>query len=394
MARDGVAVDARLAAAVARYVDGDRFDVKALCADLGVRTQTFYKYVARFRGEGVTGFFPRSRRPHHSPTAVSAAVEDAIVLARKDLDDAGQDVGATSIGWWLIDHPERWRPSAGDGPIPSRATINRVLDRRDLLVRHPRRRPRRSGRRFVRSARNALWQMDGYEVTLADGHTVVVVIEIFDDHTRLNLVCHVADNENSDDAWLAFTTAVDRYGLPRQLLTDNKPAFNAHRRGWTSRLEAACAALGVDTISSAIEHPQTCGKVERGHSTARRWLRRQPAAATKAELAEQLDVHYRGIYNNRRNQALGGLTPQQAWTIAPRSGPYGTALPGRLHVDHRPVSSNGRVAVDGIQITVGRAYKNKTVTVFRNLDDVAIFVDGSLIRELTIDRTRKYQNKR
>lgn len=393
MARDGVAVDARLAAAVARHVEGERLDVTALCAEIGVSTQTFYKYVRRFRAEGVEGFFPRSRRPSRSPAAVAAAVEDAIVLARKELDDAGLDIGATSIGWWLLDHPDRWRESAADAAVPSRATINRVLERRGLLARHPRRRPRRAMHRFTRSARNALWQMDGYEVALANGQRVVV-IEIIDDHSRLSLVSHVAASENGADAWAAFTTAVDRYGLPRQLLTDNKPAFNAHRHGWTSQLEAACAALGVATISSSFNHPQTCGKIERSHATSRRWLARQPHARTPTELGDQLDQRYREIYNNRRNQALAGLTPQQAWTIAPQSGPYGTALPGRLHVAHRPVSDNGRVSVDGTQVTIGRAYNNKTATIFRNLDDVAIFIDGTLIRELTIDRTRDYQSKR
>jgi hypothetical protein len=235
--------------------------------------------------------------------------------------------------------------------------------------------------------------MDGYEVILADTRRVVV-IEIFDDHSRLNLVCHVATSENSADAWTAFTTAVARYGLPRQLLTDNKPAFNAHRRGWTSQLEAACATLGVDTITAAFNHPQTCGKVERGHGTGRRWLRRQPLARSPEDLTDQLDVRYREIYNNRRNQALNGLTPNQAWQIAPASGPYGTPLAGRLHVTNHLVSDTGCVTVDGAKIIIGRAHKRKTATVFRNLDDTAIFIDGTLTRELTIDRTRRYQTKR
>jgi Integrase core domain/leucine-zipper of insertion element IS481 len=385
-------VDARLAAVVARFVGGEPLNVSAECAALGVSTQTFYKYVRRFRGEGVEGFFPRSRRPKRSPTAVAAVVEDAIVLARKVLDDAGLDVGATSIGWWLQDHSDRWREPDCPVTVPSRATINRVLDRRGLLARHPRRRPRCRYRRFTRGSRNELWQMDGYDVALADGRKATV-IEIIDDHSRLCLAAHPAVSENGHDVWSAFTAAVDRYGLPRQLLTDNGAAFNGSRRGWTSPLEAATAELGIEMIPSSAGHPQTCGKVERGHATARRWLRRQPAAPGLPELAEQLES-YREIYNNRRHQALGGLTPTQAWALAPVSGPYGTPLAGRLHVTTIPVSSSGCIAVDGTDIGLGRTHKHKTATVFRNLDDVAIFIDGTFHSELTIDRTRRYQPTR
>jgi hypothetical protein len=385
-------VDARLAAVVARFVGGDRLNVSAECAALGVSTQTFYKYVRRFRAESVEGFFPRSRRPKRSPTAVVAVVEDAIVRARKDLDDAGLDIGATSIGWWLEDHPDRWRELDCPHSVPSRATINRVLDRRGLLARHPRRRPRRRSHRFTRASRNELWQMDGYDVRLANGRKATV-IELFDDHSRLCLAAHAAVSENGEDVWSAFTTAVDRYGLPRAILTDNGGAFNSSRRGATSRLEAATAELGIEMIPSSVGHPQTCGKVERAHSTARRWQRRQPTAPSLRELGEQLEV-YREIYNNRRHQSLHGLTPTQAWALAPVSGPYGTPLAGRLHVTTIPVSSSGCIAVDGTDIGIGRTHKHKTATVFRNLDDVAIFIDGGFHAELTIDRTRRYQPSR
>jgi len=377
---------------VARFVDGEAMNVSAQCAELGVSTQTFYKYVRRFRTEGVEGFFPKSRRPKRSPTAVSAVVEDAIVLARKELDDAGLDVGATSIGWWLTDHLDRWGEDGGQVVVPSRATINRVLDHRGLLVKHPRRRPRRTYRRFTRSSRNELWQMDGYDHTLADG-TTVTVIEIFDDHSRVCLAAHAATGETSEAAWAAFTAAVSRYGLPRQLLTDNGTAFNVSRRGQTSRLEAATAELGVEMIASSVNHPQTCGKVERGHSTGRRWLRRQPAAQTLPDFAEQLET-YRLIYNDRRHQALGGLTPNHAWQLAPASGPYGTPLAGRLFVTNPSISPSGCIKVGSAEISVGRTNKHKTATVFRNLDHLAIFIDGVFTRELTVDHTHRYQPNR
>ena len=45
---------------VARVVAGERLNVAAECVGLGVSRKTFYKYVVRFRAEGVEGFYPRS----------------------------------------------------------------------------------------------------------------------------------------------------------------------------------------------------------------------------------------------------------------------------------------------------------------------------------------------
>ena len=64
--------------------------------------------------------------------------------------------------------------------MPSRATINRVLGRADLLARNPRKRPKSSWRRFSYARPRDCFQIDGTEHTLADG-TVVVAIDIIDD---------------------------------------------------------------------------------------------------------------------------------------------------------------------------------------------------------------------
>ena len=162
------------------------------------------------------------------------------------------DDGAISVRGWLEDHRERWQPPplrASDW-LPSRMTVHRVLQSRGMVVPAPAKAPRRrSWRRFEATKTNELWQMDGFEVTLADGSTAVV-IHGFDDCTRTDLVAHAARSENGIDVWAAFSAAAERYGLPAMLLTDNGSAFSGARRGWTSALERGAHALGVKTISS------------------------------------------------------------------------------------------------------------------------------------------------
>jgi transposase InsO family protein len=381
MARDGVAVDARLVAAVAARVRGERVEVAVVCRELGVSRKTFYKYLARFKAEGAEGFFLRSRRPRSSPAATPEAIEDLIVRARKDLEDEGGDNGAISIGWRL----EKYGIAA-----PSRMTIHRILQRRGLVIAQPAKGPRPQWRRFTAPHPNAMWQLDGLETTLADGSTAIV-LQVMDDCSRLDLADRAAVSENGDDAWALLLTAAERYGLPQVLLSDNSLAFNGHRRGVIVDLQRRLQALGVKPVSSRTGHPQTCGKNERGHQTLQRWLAKQPVPGDLAELQQRLDA-YRPWYNEqRRHQSLDGLTPQQRWDVADRVGPDGKPLPPPTLILHREIAPNGAVAVDGCEIGIDRRLAGHPAIVFLTSDHASIFVDNEHARTLTLDRSRDYQ---
>jgi transposase InsO family protein len=382
MARDGVAVDSRLAAAVAAKARGEPVGVAAECVRLEVSRQTFYKYLDRFRREGVNGFFPRSRAPLSRPSLTCAQVEDAIVTARKDLDDEGADNGAISIRWRLEDQ--------GLDRLPSRATVHRVLVRRGLVVAEPRKRPKAATRRFTAPFPNAMWQLDSFDYCLADG-TVVVVIQVEDDCSRLDLADRAAVSENGADVWQAFQTAAARHGLPRVMLTDNGSALNGHRRGYTTLLETRLRVLGVKPVSSSIAHPQTCGKNERGHKTLQRWLRRRAPAADLTQLQVLLEV-YRDWYNQRRrHQGLDGLTPQQRFDLADRARPDGTPIPAPPVITYPTVSPHGSIRVDGHEVGLSRRHAAQQSVVFRTGDHVTVFIADHEIRTLELDRTRRYQ---
>jgi transposase len=381
MARDGVAVDSRLAALVASKARGEPVGVAAECVRLEVSRQTFYKYLDRFRREGVNGFFPRSRAPLSRPSLTCAQVEDAIVTARKDLDDEGADNGAISIRWRLEDQ--------GLEPLPSRATVHRVLVRRGLVVAEPRKRPKAATRRFTAPFPNAMWQMDSFDYRLADG-TVVVVIQVEDDCSRLDLADRAAVSENGADVWEVFQTAAARHGLPCVMLTDNGSALNGHRRGCTTLLETRLRVLGVKPVSSSIAHPQTCGKNERGHQTLQRWLRRRAPAADLAELQALLEV-YRNWYNQRRHQGLDGLTPQQRWDLGGRARPDGTPIPAPPVITYPTVSPHGSIRVDGHEVGLGRRHAAQQAVVFRTGDHVVVFIGDAHLTTLQLDRSRRYQ---
>lgn len=389
MARDGVAVRAEIASAVASFVgpDGDRMNVAATCRRVGISRKTFYKYVARYQAIGVEGFFPESRRPRSSPARLPTALEDVLIRIRKQEHDAGWDYGADAVLMRLEERRDELWPAGR--VLPSRATINRVFDARGLLAKTPQRRPRRRYRRFERDHANGLWQFDGFEYLLGSG-AKATVLHLTDDCSRVDLAVQAVVSENGEDIWDTFCLAVHRYGLPAQVLTDNGSAFSGKRRGWLSDFERRLAELDVQAICSAVSHPQTCGKNERAHQRVQKWLKRQPRATTLTALQELLDS-YRDQFNDRRNRVLNKLTPNERWELGPRAYPSDFEEPTTLTT--HTVSTSGGIGMDGTLIGLGRRHSHKSATVFRTGDHAVVFVEGVVVRELVIDRTRRYQPK-
>ena len=377
---------------MAAYVGpgGAGMNVSATCRRLGISRETFYKYVRRYQAIGVEGFFPDSRRPRSSPAGLSVELEDVLVRIRKEEAARGWDYGADAV---LMRLEERvaagevsWPPGSA---LPSRSTINRVFDARGVLAKTPQRAPRRRYRRFAREEVNALWQYDGFGAALSGGRRATV-LHVSDDCSRVDLALQAAASENGPDVWTTFCLAVERYGLPAQVLTDNGHAFSGKRSGWASAFERALAELGVQAICSAVAHPQTCGKNERAHQRVLKWLARHPLPETLEELQVHLDA-YRQAYNDRRNQVLEGLTPHERFRLGPPAFP--ADVQARTHVARYRVSSRGAIGVDATLIGIGRPHAGKTATVFRTNDHLVVFIDNQVARELVLDHTRRYQRR-
>lgn len=390
MGRDGVAVDAAVAAAVAAFVaPGSRVNVASTCRELGISRKTFYKYVERFHAVGVEGFYPKSRRPRRSPTRLPVELEDVLITIRKQEAESGWDYGADAV---LMRLEEQLLAGISPWPLdrvlPARSTVNKVLDERGQLVKVPQRKPRRTSRRFQREEVNALWQFDGFDYTLAGGR-VVTVLHVTEDCSRVDLALQAAVSENGTDIWATFCLAVERYGLPVQMLTDNGTAFSGRRRGWMSVFDRHLGDLGVQAITSRVRHPQTCGKNERSHQRVQKWLQRRPAARDIPELQGLLD-DYRDGYNTRRNMVLGKLTPNQRFDL----GPLATVPdlpPAITTLTRHTVTNTGGIGLDGRLIGIGRRHSGQLAIAFRTGAFVAIFINDDLVRTLTIDYALRYQ---
>ena len=345
--------------------------------------------VRRFEAEGEAAFQPRSRRPHHSPNAVPAQLEERIIRLRKELSKKGLDAGAETI---------RAHLSRRDTieSVPAVSTIWRVLTRRGFVTPQPQKRPRSSWIRFQADMPNERWQADITHWQLADG-TEVEILNIEDDHSRLDVCSEARIITTGAQVLTSFRKAFWRCGIPAGVLTDNGAVFTAKQRGGGRvALEVELGVLGVKFDHSRPYHPQTCGKVERFHQTQKKWLAAQPKATTIGELQRQLD-RFRRYYNTvRPHRALGRRTPTEAYTARPKAVPTGPTIDAHYRVRNDRIDATGTVTLRHRSrlhhIGLGRRLAGTPVTVLADLQIRVVHAHtGELIRELILNPNRDYQ---
>lgn len=378
--------------AVADPVKRKQVNVSELCRAEGVSRKTLYKWVERFRAGGLEGLEERSRRPLSVPNQTPLEVQDEIVRRRKELADAGLDHGATTIQWHL-GRDALWRDR-----VPAVATIHRVLVRRGLVVPQPKKRPTGSWQRFEAPAPNEWWQIDAMDWPIATG--MVKVFNIIDDHSRLLVRSLAVPEATTQLAWVAFSQAAQRWGLPAGVLSDNGLCFSGKLRHFEVYFEARLRDAGVRPFTGRPFHPQTTGKIERFQQTEKRWLRRQPLASDLDEFQEQLDA-FEVIYNFQRpHQGIGRQLPIDRWRATPAAGPAVGPLDhpnyaGEVRAYEVRVDKAGQLKLRNagtpLVIALGVEHEGRDATAVVDDLHVNVFIDGELIRHLRIDPTRTYQ---
>jgi transposase InsO family protein len=354
-------------------VDPKTLNVTAFCAEHGFSPWFFWDLRRRFAAEGDTALEPKSRAPHRVANRTPDEIEDLIVAKRKELADAGLDYGAEKIAWHL-------RAEKG---VPTASTIARILRRRGFIIAEPKKAPKHAHKTFNAERANDMWQLDDTTWALADG-AEVKILNVIDDHSRLLVASAATRSCTGAFALETLATAAVVLGWPARFLSDNAGAF----RGV---LADALRPLGIAAGHGRPYHPETQGKVERFHQTLKKWLCKQPPAATVVELQAQLD-HYRHIYNHHRpHDSLGNNHPAAVWEAAPKNGPASRPLTEPTELYRRNVHGGVVWLGQRWRIAVGAKHNGKaTLTVLTGLA-CHVFANGELIRALTIDPTRKHQ---
>lgn len=362
----------------------------AVAREYGVSQGWISRLVTRYRLEGEAAFEPQSRRPHTSPTRLAQTTIDLIVELRTKLSTAGLDAGPHTIAWHLQHHHQLQ---------VSVASISRHLAAAGLVTPTPAKRPKSSYIRFAAEQPNERWQADFTHWWLAD-KTHTEILTWLDDHSRYALSVTAHRRVTGPIVLDTFRKAYEAHGIPASTLTDNGMVFTtrlAGGKGGRNQLENELRRRGVHQINSTPNHPTTCGKVERFQQTLKRWLTRQPRAATLPELQTQIDAFVE-VYNHRRpHRSLAHrATPATVYQARLKAAP-GTRVDthNRVRTDRVDQAGSVTLRVNGRlhHVGVGRIhYRTRVLILVQDLNIRIInAATGELLRELVLDPTRDYQ---
>jgi transposase InsO family protein len=379
-----------LAAFVVQAVLVEKRSVRQVAREHGISKTWLYELLARYRCGGEAALAKRSRRPRHSPTKVSLDLENEIVELRKQLADFGTECGADTIHTHLC----RRYPT----PPCSVSTIWRVLSRRGFIVPEPHKRPKSSFVRFEAALPNECWQMDMTHYELASG-AGVEILNVIDDHSRLCVASNAFPVTTAADVVTTFYEAAGKYGFPASVLSDNGCIFVASARGDRGALATELATLGIVFKHSRVNHPQTCGKVERFHQTDKKFLdKKRPRSL--AELQARLDA-FTAYYNDvRPHRAKGRQTPRAAYSARAKAAPKGKPIrdAGEFRIRADRVDGGGKVTLrykgQLRHMSIGRAHTKERVLLLVDDRDVRVYSqDGEYLGALRIDPAKDYQGQ-
>ena len=306
--------------------------VTEVAAQAGVSRQSVHTWVARYLLEGVAGLADRSQRPPGCKHQTPGSVEVRVAEMRRE----HPRWGAKRIRMELLRAPGPWSSEgAGEGvtgvTVPSTATINRILRRKDLVTPRPRKRPRDSYVRFERPGPMQLWGIDIVGgIQLVDEVTGVVreakIVTGVDDHSRYCVMAAVVERATGRAVCLAFAQALARYGVPEEVITDNgkqfTDRFGTHGpRNGEVLFDKICRRNGIRHRLTAPASPNQNGKVERFHGTFRPDFLDEAGPFTSVEQAQAaVDAWVHGYNTDRPHQALNDtlpVTPAERFAAVP-----------------------------------------------------------------------------
>lgn len=109
---------------------------------------------------------------------------------------------------------------------------------------------------------NMLWHTDWTTCPF----TGKQLIAFIDDHSRYIVHAEYFENATTENTLLAFSNAIQKYGIPSAILTDNGTQFTPARKE-SGPFTQWCEKRKIKHILGRVHHPQTNGKIERWFGT-------------------------------------------------------------------------------------------------------------------------------
>jgi transposase InsO family protein len=215
--------------------------------------------------------------------------------------------------------------------------------------------------RFERSVCGSLLQMDFKGLPKSCPYSLLTVL---DDYGRFCFAFEPLPDKSGPSVTSTLWAIFGRHGLPDAMLMDNGDCWGSPHSRSVTKVEAWLMLLGIKPIHGRVCHPQTQGKVERFHGTAKRELG-LALVQKSAELVRPILSEFVERYNwLRPHDALSGAVPGSRYQPFPRPRP--THFP-----EHHIPEGVLKRKVDGYGMF---SYKSKIYNIGNGLDHQTIAI--------------------
>jgi transposase InsO family protein len=373
--------------------------VTETAAAVGVSRQTLHAWLGKYEAGGLEGLVDGSHRPLTSPQQMSAVVEVAVLEARRKHPGWGPRRIAVQLS------------RSGAGLVVTESSVYRCLRRAGLVEPDGRRRRRREWKRWERGRPNELWQMDTVGGFLLKDGTQAKALTGIDDHSRFCVSARLMARERTRPVCDGLTAALDRFGPPEQVLTDNARVFTG--RFFAPPVEvlfdAICRRNGVQHLLTLPRSPTTTGKIERFHRTLRAEFDTRRTFTSLRTAQQGLD-EWVDYYNTARpHQAIDDATPADRFHAAINEPGLGSADPAAQALPvvesaraaardgdgwiSRRVGPNGIVCVAWQQVSVGKHRAGQLCDVLVADQLLQFWVGDQLLKTVTRTSTGEVRKK-
>jgi len=285
---------------ILQLVERSPLTVRQSLKELKVSPSTYYRWQRRYVEKGSDGLKDLPPIAKRVWNRVEDKERDLIVAQAL----RHPSLSPREVAIWLID---------GEGKFVSESTVYRVL-RVAGLVKPPETHgfPAEKEYHTRTTAPNQLWHTDACYFFVA-GWGYYYLISVLDDYSRMILSWKVQPSMGSSHIIEVMQDAVEFTGLPSvpvepgpALLTDNGPGFLSRA------LEDFLRVRGMKHIVASPYHPQTNGKLERYHRTAK--VKVNLFTYDSPEALIEAMASFVSYYNHQRyHEALGNVTPADVY---------------------------------------------------------------------------------
>lgn len=312
-----------------------------LCKRFQISCKTGYKYLNRYKEEGIEGLKERSRTPHTLANQTPKYIEESILEVKAQYPNWG----SKKILHWLMQ--ER-----GDCSWPARSTIDDLLKRNNLV------KPAKRKRRVVPykdplalcTKPNDVWSIDYKGQFKLGNQKLCYPLTVTDNFSRYLFAVDGAHCISGERTKGVLTHLFREFGLPLAIRSDNGSPFAGNGLGGLSTLSVWLIKLGIIPERIRKGHPEENGRHERMHFT----LKQETALPPRCDLEQQQLAfnHFQKIFNEQRpHEGIGFQRPLQLYNASQRAFPN---KPNKIEYDSSIILKTRRIRTNGTMKWAGK----------------------------------------